>query len=172
MEKHKKGRTAQEEDILSYSPVFKYMVSFCIITMLIVAAGGIIISFQRMKKEAYAAHRSAEAQVANKLNESLTLLESLAVQPEFYDPDVPPLEKVEKLDRFAEKYGYLLICYVDTDINVYSIDAPPASLASREYMQQLFSTGTPQVTDSFAAGADGVTLNYTCLLYTADSLGD
>ena len=28
-------------------------------------------------------------------------------------------------------------------------------------MQQLFSTGQRQVTDSFAAGADGVTLNYT-----------
>ena len=46
-------------------------------------------------------------------------------------------------------------------------------------MQRLYSTGQRQVTDSFAAGADGVTLNYTvavpltdkqgniCLLYTS-----
>ena len=54
-----------------------------------------------------------------------------------------------------------MICYVDDDILVYSDGDEPASLASRDYMQRLFSTGRKQVTDSFAAGADGVTLNYT-----------
>ena len=54
-----------------------------------------------------------------------------------------------------------MICYVDKNIIVYSDGAEPASLASRDYMQQLFATGQRQVTDSFAAGADGTTLNYT-----------
>ncbi|MGO0943702.1 hypothetical protein ACTPD5_20995, partial [Clostridioides difficile] len=35
------------------------------------------------------------------------------------------------------------------------------SLAGRDYMQKLFATKKYQVTDSFAAGADGKTLNYT-----------
>ena len=129
--------------------------------MFIVLVGGIFISAQRMKKDARAAHKSVETQVTNRVNESLKLLESLAVQPEYYDPSLPPLKKVEKLDRITEKYGYMMICYVDADMNVYTIGEEPASLASRDYMQQLFSTGKPQVTDSFLAGADGVTLNYT-----------
>lgn len=32
----------------------------------------------------------------------------------------------------------MMICYVDSDITVYSDGAEPASLASRDYMQQLF----------------------------------
>ena len=108
--------------------------------MFIVLVGGIFISAQRMKKDARAAHKSVETQVTNRVNESLKLLESLAVQPEYYDPSLPPLKKVEKLDRITEKYGYMMICYVDADMNVYTIGEEPASLASRDYMQQLFST--------------------------------
>ena len=99
--------------------------------MFIVLVGGIFISAQRMKKDARAAHKSVETQVTNRVNESLKLLESLAVQPEYYDPSLPPLKKVEKLDRITEKYGYMMICYVDADMNVYTIGEEPASLASR-----------------------------------------
>lgn len=53
-----------------------------------------------------------------------------------------------------------MIRYVDSNVNVYS-QRGPSSLASRDYMQRLFSTREVQVTDSFAAGADGKTLNYT-----------
>lgn len=157
----KRNQRVQREDVLTYSPVLKYMVIFFTAAMFIVLVGGIFISAQRMKKDARAAHKSVETQVTNRVNESLKLLESLAVQPEYYDPSLPPLKKVEKLDRITEKYGYMMICYVDADMNVYTIGEEPASLASRDYMQQLFSTGKPQVTDSFLAGADGVTLNYT-----------
>ena len=63
-----------------------------------------------------------------------------------------------------------MICYVDDDILVYSDGDEPASLASRDYMQRLFSTGRKQVTDSFAAGADGVTLNYTVAVPLKDKM--
>lgn len=157
----KRNQRVQREDVLTYSPILKYMMIFFTAAMFIVLVGGIFISAQRMKKDARAAHKSVETQVTNRVNESLKLLESLAVQPEYYAPSLPPLKKVEKLDRITEKYGYMMICYVDADMNVYTIGEEPASLASRDYMQQLFSTGKPQVTDSFLAGADGVTLNYT-----------
>lgn len=157
----KRNQRVQREDVLTYSPILKYMMIFFTAAMFIVLVGGIFISAQRMKKDARAAHKSVETQVTNRVNESLKLLESLAVQPEYYDPSLPPLKKVEKLDRITEKYGYMMICYVDADMYVYTIGEEPASLASRDYMQQLFSTGKPQVTDSFLAGADGVTLNYT-----------
>ena len=65
----------------------------------------------------------------------------------------------------------MMLCYVDSDIIVYSDGAEPASLASRDYMQRLFSTGQLQVTDSFAAGADGATLNYTVAVPLLDERG-
>ncbi|MFR3092211.1 MAG: hypothetical protein ACLTMP_11215 [Eggerthella lenta] len=37
-------------------------------------------------------------------------------------------------------------------------------LASRDFMQKCYSTSQSAVTDSFAAGADGVTLNHVVLL--------
>lgn len=159
--KQKSNRNLHNRSILTYSPIVKFIMAFCIMTMFVVAAGGFVISIQRMKKDAMTAHAGIQAQVSNRVEESLKLLESLAVQPDYYDPSVPPLEKVAKLDRITEKYGYMMICFVDSDINVYTIGEEPASLASRDYMQQLFSTGRYQVTDSFAAGADGMTLNYT-----------
>ncbi|WP_290761892.1 diguanylate cyclase domain-containing protein [Anaerostipes sp.] len=161
MKRVEKEQRDQRENILTYTPILKYMIFFCVMAMLVVSVGGIFISVQRMKKEAAAAHKSVETQVTNRVSESLKLLESLAVQPDYYDPSLPPLKKVEKLDRISEKYGYMMICFVDDNMDVYTIGEEPASLASRDYMQQLFSTGEPQVTDSFLAGADGVTLNYT-----------
>ena len=83
----------------TYMPVLKIIILLCILTIIIMAAGGLAIAFQRMKKEAAAAHENVTAQVSNRVEESLKLLESMAIQPEFYDPSVPPLEKVAKLDR-------------------------------------------------------------------------
>lgn len=89
----------------------------------------------------------------------------------FTTPDIPPSDKVKKLDQMSPYFGYMMICYVDADITVYSDGSEPASLASRDYMQRLYSTGQRQVTDSFAAGADGVTLNYTVAVPLTDKPG-
>ena len=42
-------------------------------------------------------------------------------------------------------------------MNVWDVTGS-ASLASRDFMQKCYSTGQGLVTDSFAAGADGVTV--------------
>ena len=120
-----------------------------------------MLSFHQMKSDSRASMASVHAQISQRIDESITLLESLACLPEFYSPEIPPIEKVRKLDQMSPFFGYMMICYVDAEITVYSDGSEPASLASRDYMQRLFSTGQTQVTDSFAAGADGVTLNYT-----------
>ena len=125
--KTKNNKRDQREDILTYSPILKYMIFFCIIAMCIVSAGGIFISAQRMKKEAEAAHENVETQVKNRIDESLKLLESMAVQPEFFDPSIPPLEKVEKLDRMTGKYGYMLIClWMQISMSIPLVKSRPA----------------------------------------------
>ena len=50
-----------------------------------------------MKHSAQAAQQSAAAQISQRIDESLKLLNSLAALPEFYDPSVKWEEKVEKL---------------------------------------------------------------------------
>lgn len=157
---------------ISFLPILRYSAVFCIMTLLIILLGGAILAVGRMKSAAHAAMESSSAQSSQRVKETINLLEALAGLPEFYDPELPPSEKVRMLDQMSPQMGYLMMCYVDSDITVYSDGSEPVSLASRNYMQKLFSTGEPQVTDSFAAGADGVTLNYTVAVPLIDEQGD
>lgn len=160
MKKKKKDNSTGSCHIL-FRPIYRRGIVFCLLTLLVILLGSIGLSVIWLKSTAETSMAGAHAQISQRVNEAVTLLESLAGLPEFYDPEVDAIEKVKKLDQMSPHFGYLMICYVDADITVYSDGSEPASLASRDYMQRLFSTGEYQVTDSFAAGADGVTLNYT-----------
>ncbi len=160
-DKMKKGKQNNGRRQISFSPVLWYSVLFCLLTLFVILLGGAVLSLHDMKADTQVFMKSVHTQITQRINESITLLNSLAALPEYYDPAIDPIVKVKKLDKMAPEFGYMMICYVDQDITVYSDGSEPASLASRDYMQQLFSTGNRQVTDSFAAGADGVTLNYT-----------
>lgn len=164
-----KKRDAQRH--ISFASITRYSLLFCVLIMCVIFLGGGMLTVSRMQADAEAALTASHARVAQRVDGAVDLLESLASLPEFYDPAVPPIEKVKKLDRMSPYFGYLMICYVDSDILVYSDGSEPASLASRDYMQRLFSTGQRQVTDSFAAGADGATLNYTVAVPLLDEEG-
>lgn len=157
---------------ISFSPITRYSILFCALVMLVVFLGGGVLSVNRMRSNAQVSLSASHAQVSQRVDGAIHLLESLASLPEFYDPTVPPIDKVKKLDQMSPYFGYMMICYVDSDILVYSDGSEPASLASRDYMQRLFSTGQRQVTDSFAAGADGATLNYTVAVPLFDEQGE
>ena len=146
---------------ISFAPINRYSLLFCVLVIIVVFLGGGVLSVDRMRSNAEASLAASHARVSQRVEGAIGLLESLAGLPEFYDPGLPPIDKVKKLDQMSPYFGYMMICYVDSNIMVYSDGAEPASLASRDYMQRLFSTGQRQVTDSFAAGADGATLNYT-----------
>lgn len=156
---------------ISFSPITRYSAIFCVLIFVIVLLGGGVLSVSRMKSDAEASLTANHAQISQRVKGAIDLLESLASLPEFYDPSLPPIDKVKKLDQMSPYFGYMMLCYVDSDIIVYSDGSEPASLASRSYMQQLFSTGQRQVTDSFAAGADGATLNYTVAVPLLDTDG-
>ena len=63
---------------------------------------------------------ASRAQVTQRVEGTVSLLESLASLPEFYDPGLPPIDKVKKLDQMSPYFGYMMLCYVDSDIIVYS----------------------------------------------------
>lgn len=171
MERKKRQKKGNRWGI-TLTPILRYSLIFCLMILVIIGIGGAGLSLSRMRAEAKAALTSVHAQTSQRIEESFQLLEALASLPEFYDPTRDPIEKVKKLDQMSPYFGYLMICYVDADITVYSDGSEPASLASREYMQWLFSTGERQITDSFAAGADGVTLNYTVAMPLIDQNGN
>ncbi len=156
---------------ISFVPITRYSIVFCVLVLLVVFLGGGVLSVSRMRSDTEASLAASHARISQRVDGTVDLLESLASLPEFYAPGIPPIDKVKKLDQMSPFFGYMMICYVDSDIFVYSDGSEPASLASRDYMQRLFSTGQRQVTDSFAAGADGATLNYTVAVPLLDERG-
>ena len=160
MKRNKKEKKGSQWEV-SFSPIIRYSLVFCAFVTAFILLGGALLSVSRMRSDAKASLNSSQAQISQRVTGAINLLESLASLPDYYDPEIPPIDKVKRLDRLSPYFGYMMICYVDKNIIVYSDGAEPASLASRDYMQQLFATGQRQVTDSFAAGADGTTLNYT-----------
>lgn len=161
MKKKEEHEIRTEQWILPFVAIRKLFLFFIVIFLLVEIVLAAVLTISTMKDTAQAAYESVHAQISQKVAESLKLLKGLASLPEFYEPSIPWAEKVAKLDQLNESFGYMFICYVDEDIKVYTIGEEPADLASREHMQKLYTLKQPIVTDSFIAGADGVTLNYT-----------
>ena len=112
---------------------------------------------------------SAQGQIENNLESTLNLLEVIAGEPWMLPGDIPYQEKAAHLDHYNEIWGYQMIRAVDTSGGVYRADneAAVSNLNSREYIQALWVTNEPQITDVFLAGADGTTLNYTVAVAVA-----
>ena len=112
---------------------------------------------------------SARGQIRNNLESTLNLLKLISEEPWMLPEDIPYQKKAERLDRYNEIWGYQMIRAVDTLGGVYRADHENAvsNLNSREYIQTLWLTNEPQITDVFLAGADGTTLNYTVAVAVA-----
>lgn len=170
--KEKIKETSNQKWNFSFRPIFLRILLCGALIIVTVLFGGGFIVVNKMSDEVNNEIIKIKNQVEYRIEQSIALLDSLAILPDYYDPNIAPIEKVRKLDVIGPKLGYFLTCYVDSDIFVHSSDLEPASLASRDYLQKLFSTGETQVTDSFAAGADGVTLNYTVAVPLKDAEGN
>ncbi len=112
---------------------------------------------------------SAQGQICKNLESTLNLLEVISQEQWMLPGDIPYQEKAGRLDHYNEIWGYRMIRSVDTSGGVYRADHGEAvsNLNSREYIQSLWVTGRPQITDAFLAGADGTTLNYTVAVAVA-----
>ncbi len=117
---------------------------------------------------------SAQGQIQNDLESTLKLLEVISQESWMLPEDIPYQEKAARLDQYNEIWNYRMIRTVDTNGGVYRADNKDAvsNLNSREYIQTLWVTNEPQITDAFLAGADGTTLNYTVAVAVADNARD
>ncbi|MEG1825704.1 MAG: sensor domain-containing diguanylate cyclase [Gordonibacter sp.] len=144
----------------SFKRIAAYGVALALCALAAFLVGGAMIAIDRMQRIAADSVAASKPQIESRVGETFKLLSTLADQPALIDPATPVMDKVRLLDQVNEHYGYFLICYIDADMNVWD-ETGPASLASRDYLQKLFATGETVITDSFPAGADGATLNYT-----------
>lgn len=157
----KRETTNHRSGSLSFQPVVRYLILFYVLIILMEMLVGGGFAFQNMKKEADFVNSSTQRQIEYRVSQTVRLLNSLAADPYYSDPAISYHDKAVKLTQYSQMFEYMMICIVDKDMNVWDETNVPASLAKRAYMQRLFATGETQVTDCFAAGADGKTLNYT-----------
>lgn len=102
--------------------------------------------------------------VQKRVYDTINLLESLSEDDYIRSPEISYTDKALYLTNMnqQESLGYMMLRILDKDVNIYREGIGLASnLSSRDYMQNLYSTGEFQVTDAFLAGADGKTINYT-----------
>lgn len=157
----KQSKTNIAAGVLSFQPVVKYIIILYIVIFITEFAAAGMYALNSMKSEADFTVTSTKSQIDYRIDNTLSLLMSLAQDARFADPKTPYEEKAVALTQYSNTFGYMMIRIVDKDINVWNEEGLSANLGKRDYMQRLFATGEPQITDSFAAGADGVTLNYT-----------
>lgn len=147
----------------------------CCLIVIVVSAVGICTGFSRYCEiTAISSSVSARGQIQNNLVSTLNLLEGISRESWMLPGNISYQEKAERLDRYNEIWGYQMIRAVDTSGGVYRADHAEAvsNLNSREYIQNLWVTNQPQITDVFLAGADGKTLNYTVAFAVAGNAKD
>lgn len=143
MKNRVKKQAVKSAEALSYSKVRRAFIVCLFLGILCFLLQNAFLAYTNMKQTVKTIQQSVSAQISEKVNESLKLLESLASLDLFYEPDTPWEEKVAVLDKINEFYGYMFICFVDQDIVVYTLGEEPASLASREHMQKVYASKQP-----------------------------
>lgn len=156
-----KSKKQNSVNSLKFKSVVKFIIWFYIIIVIaqIVMVGAYTIN--SMKTESKFVNKTTSTQISLRTNNTLTLLSALTTNDFFIDPEISYIDKSIALNKYSATYDYFMMCIVDKDFNVYDENGLSANLSTREYMQKMFTTLQPQITDSIAAGSDGVTLNYT-----------
>lgn len=119
-----------------------------------------------MKQSALSVMQSVSGDISSRVDGVLRLLTGMATDERFADTSKPLFDRVTQAMPYQESYKLYMIAMTDQDVNVISADEkePPStkfSLAHRDYMQRLYSTGEYQITDAFLSGDGKDTLNYT-----------
>lgn len=146
--------------------IFKYIWIFCAALILMEVSSTIFSANTLMHQATAGVIQSVGGEISGRVDGVVRLLNGFTADEFLSDTSVPVFDRAIKTEAYRKAYNLYMIAFTDENINVSSSDetAPPKepfSLAHRDYMQRLYSTGKMQITDAFLAGADGVTMNYT-----------
>lgn len=146
--------------------IFKYIWLFFTILVTVELVYTLYHSKILMQQSSNGVLQSVCDEVSGRVDGVVRLLNGLSHDKIISDTSIPLFERATLLLPFQESYGLYMIAICDENVNVVSADETepskePFSLAHRDYMQRLYSTGEIQITDAFVAGADNSTMNYT-----------
>lgn len=146
--------------------ILKYIWIFCSILIILELASVTYTAGILMQQTALGVIQSVSGDVSGRVDGVLRLLKGMAADERFADTSKPLFDRAIQALPYQTEYELYMIALTDQDVNVISADetAPPTenySLAYRDYMQRLYSTGEYQITDAFLSGDGKKTMNYT-----------
>lgn len=156
-----KNTSKKSTDNKNFGKSTRYFILFYIIIVLVMVAAFCTNTLYNMQKNTHFILDSNIDLIGTRISETVNLAQSLAQSDFIQDPNTTGGQKSIELKKYSDQFGYMMIRYVDKEINVWNEKNISTSLEKRDYMQKLFATGTMQITDAFPAGVDGATMNYT-----------
>lgn len=146
--------------------ILKYIWLFCALLIILEVATVAYTSSVLLQQSAVGVMQSVSGDVSGRIDGTLRLLQGMAADERFADTSKPLFDRVIQALPYQKSYNLYMIAMTDEDVNVVSADEvePPTqnfSLAYRDYMQQLYSTGEYQITNAMLSGDGTDTMNYT-----------
>lgn len=146
--------------------ILKYIWAFCALLIVLELASVTYSASVLMQQSSLGVMQSVSGEISGRVDGVLRLLNGMAQDERFADLSKPLFERITQALPYQESYGLYMVALTDEDVNVVSADEtePPTenySLAYRDYMQRLYSTGEYQITDAFLSGDGKETMNYT-----------
>lgn len=146
--------------------ILKYIWMFCALLVILQLVSVAYTTSVLMQQSAIGIMQSVSGDISGRVDGVLRLLTSMASDERFSDTSKPLFDRATKALPYQLAYNLYMIALTDEDVNVISADEtePPKenySLAYRDYMQRLYSTGEYQITDAFLSGDGKETMNYT-----------
>lgn len=146
--------------------VFKYIWMFC---ALLIALELISVTYTAgilIEQTSVRTMQAVSGEISGRVDGVFRLLKGLSNDPQFADTSVPLFERAVRTRPYKDSYNLFMVAITDEEVNVASSNTAEGTkeyknLAYRDYMQRLYATGVPEITDAFLAGTDNKTLNYT-----------
>lgn len=152
------------QNVISF--IFKYIWIFCSLLVVLEIVSVTYTTSILTQQSALGIIQSVSGEVSGRVDGVLRLLMGMADDERFADTSKPLFDRAIQAIPYQKSYNLYMIALTDKDVNVISADekVPPTenySLAYRDYMQRLYTTGKYQITDAFLSGDGNDTMNYT-----------
>lgn len=146
--------------------VFKYIWIFC---ALLIALELISVTYTAgilIEQTSVGTMQAVSGEISGRVDGVFRLLKGFSNDPQFADTSESLFERAVQTRPYKNSYNLFMVALTDEEVNVVSSNTAEKTknyknLAYRDYMQRLYATGVPEITDVFLAGTDNTTLNYT-----------
>lgn len=144
----------------------KYIWVLCALLILMEGISVIYSASVLMRQSSLGVMQSVSGDISGRVDGVLRLITGMTLDERFSDTSEPLYDRAIQAMPYQECYDLYMIGITDKAINVVTADTkePPKkffSMAHRDYMQRMYATGKPEITDSFLSGDGKNITNYT-----------